>query len=198
MRIGIDGKKAASDANETGRALRSVIMGLADNYPENEFYLYVPKITRDNFIAELEAFHNIRMCYPAPSGFKGELWRAFGQTNNLPADKIDIYHGIDGQLPLNIQMSGIQSVVSISKQNLCSEENKGLKGAICRYKLKKSLHNSSLILVENAEAKEAVLGNYDVAEDKIVFPDSFGENRGISAFLMKVYEHLLENKERKK
>ena len=44
---------------------------------------------------------------------KTPFWRSYFIINDLKKDKIEIYHGLSNEIPINIHKSGIKSIVSI-------------------------------------------------------------------------------------
>ena len=98
---------------ELGNYSRLVIEQLAENYLHDTFYVYTPKLKKNPRLALIKSLPNVEFRLPAGSGFSGSLWRTFGISNNLAADKVDVYHGLSNELPLNIASSGVPSVVTM-------------------------------------------------------------------------------------
>lgn len=113
MRIGFDAKRAVANMTGLGNYSRLVIEKIAEEYPSASLYLYTPELRRNPRLERIEAMPNVEFRLPPPQGFKGGLWRTFGIPNNLAADKVDLFHGLSNELPLNIAKAGIPSVVTI-------------------------------------------------------------------------------------
>ena len=64
-------------------------------------------------LSAIDSFFNTEFRLPPEMGLTGSLWRSFGITNHLRADRVDVYHGLSNELPLNIRMAGLPSVVTI-------------------------------------------------------------------------------------
>lgn len=169
MRIGIDGKIALQDNGEEGKKASLFIEKIAESYPGSDFLVYTSRLGSNRNVQRLQQIYNVRFCLPAQSGFQGELWRKFGITNNLPADKIDVYYGSCGELPLNIRESGIPSVVTvdnllwISNPENFSFISRKIKNFICR----KSCLNADIIVVPDEKIKEDLCKFYVISPDKI-------------------------------
>lgn len=113
MRIGFDGKRAVNNMTGLGNYSRLVMERLAEEFPADTLYVYTPAMRQNPRLVPLKGFHNVEFRLPPAQGFKGSLWRTFGVTNNLKWDKIDIFHGLSNELPLNIRNAGIASVVTM-------------------------------------------------------------------------------------
>ena len=191
MRVGFDGKNVVNN-EESGNRGRDIIVSLADSYPDSDFLVYSPKF-KENIAATLKEIHNIRICLPAASGFKGELWRKFGITNNLPADKVDIYHGMDGQLPLNIKEAGIPSFLTIRNLEWMErpERFSSIKRKLNDYICRKSCINATYIIVPDEKIKMSVSNFYVISPDKIIILDESLPGRVYSDKIMELYKECI-------
>ena len=103
MRIGFDAKRAFNNYSGLGNYSRYIISNVCRFYPENECFLYTPKI------ADAELFNEpAGSIIGKPGGFwkkSGSLWRTFRLTQRLNEDAIDLYHGLSNELPYGIQKS---------------------------------------------------------------------------------------------
>lgn len=113
MTIGFDGKEAVKDLKGLGNYSRFVIETLARGDSSRKCLLYTPVMSHNPRMERIKALHNIEFRLPGAQGFHGGLWRMFGITNNLRPDGVDIFHGICGELPMNIRESGVTLVVTI-------------------------------------------------------------------------------------
>jgi len=95
-----------------GNYSREIIRMMASNYPENEYFLYTPKVepnARLNFLSEHQ---QVKTVTPQSKYFTA-LWRSRGVVADLKRDGIELYHGLSHELPIGIGRSGIKSVVTI-------------------------------------------------------------------------------------
>ncbi len=98
-----------------GNYSRLVIESVARRFPSHTLRLYAPD-TRDNPRLEpILEMSNVELVLPSGEGImnRGAIWRSSGITRQLRADKIDLYHGLSNELPLNIAGSDIPSIVTI-------------------------------------------------------------------------------------
>ena len=119
MRIGYDGKRAVRNMTGLGNYSRLVIEEMAAKYKSDEFLVYTPSWTRKDSenprLKRINELPNVEYRYPYGLGplSQGTLWRSFGITRHFLADKLDLYHGLSNELPLNIKEAGVASVVTI-------------------------------------------------------------------------------------
>ena len=135
MKIGYDAKRAFLNNTGLGNYSRWLIKAIASHFPNNEYFLYTPRVKpnpRLNFLAQ---YKDIKTVTPS-SKFFTSLWRSKGIIKDLKRDGIEIYHGLSHELPSGIDKSGIKSVVTI--HDLIFMRLPGNFGAISRsiYKAK--------------------------------------------------------------
>lgn len=112
MRIGFDAKRAAQNATGLGNYSRFVIRILKNHFPEDEQVLYVPNPKKTQHLDKAPSNTEPRF----PQGIWQRLrsiWRVWGVTSDLKRDRIDLFHGLSNELPLNIRKAGCRSVVTI-------------------------------------------------------------------------------------
>ena len=112
MRIGYDAKRAFHNLSGLGNYSRNIITLMSRFYPANEYYLYTPGI-RENTGQFLPSGAILRTPETFLSKKFGSVWRSVCLAKWLQKDRIDIYHGLSNELPLNIKGTGVRSVVTI-------------------------------------------------------------------------------------
>lgn len=115
LRIGFDAKRAVRNFTGLGNYSRLIVDSLARRYPDNRYLMYSPDAHPNWRLAPILDLENVELRLPATSAGKTlpSLWRISGITGDLRRDKIDLFHGLSNELPLNIGKSGIPSVVTI-------------------------------------------------------------------------------------
>jgi len=111
MRIGYDAKRLYNNFTGLGNYSRTLVSNLIEFHPGEEYFLYTTKICSDPVVAKFRNNGKIRTRV-ARTPFKS-LWRSFSVVSQLKADNIDLFHGLSGEIPLNIQRSKIKSVVTV-------------------------------------------------------------------------------------
>lgn len=104
MNIGFDAKRAFKNFTGLGNYSRFVVKSLSDHYPKNEYFLYSPMRTIKNEEVTDSCTNNNQKIitpeglwnFPIMSG----LWRSVysGKTHNN--NKLDIYHGLSSEIPV--------------------------------------------------------------------------------------------------
>ncbi|MDE5886528.1 MAG: glycosyltransferase family 4 protein [Muribaculaceae bacterium] len=169
MIIGYDGKRAINNMTGLGNYSRLVIESVARTFPASKLLVYTPKLSENPRLAEMRSLHNVEFRLPPPQGFQGSLWRTFGMTNNLRADKVEIFHGLSNELPLNIKASGIPSVVTI--HDVIYRRRPQCYNAADRilydFKYGRSCHNATRIIAVSQRTKDDIVEIYGVSPEKI-------------------------------
>lgn len=108
MRIGYDAKRIFHNASGLGNYSRGLVRILATHFPNNKYFLYNPKKGKIN---RWEALPSTQEQQP-----KGiwkilhAIWRQGPISHQLKKDKIDIFHGLSGELPKGLDIPSIVSV----------------------------------------------------------------------------------------
>lgn len=117
MRIGFDAKRAFSNFTGLGNYSRSTLKLLTELHPEHEYFLYNPRVPDEHQIKFLDLPHHAKVHIKIPQSFFFELfsstWRRYGITADIVRDKIELYHGLSHEVPVNIHKTGIKSIVTI-------------------------------------------------------------------------------------
>lgn len=171
MKIGYDGKRALSNMTGLGNYSRLVIESIASEYPGDDLMVYAPEPRDNPRIASWSQHGNIIKRFPAASEHKlGKwYWRTYGITNALKTERIDIYHGLSNELPLNISKAGIPTVVTIHDviYRTLPHSYKAPDRIIYDYKYGHSARNASAVIAISECTKRDVMRFYGVPEEKI-------------------------------
>lgn len=170
MRIGLDGKRAVNNLTGLGNYSRLVLESLAtaDN-GRHELLVYAPEMRSNPRLDALKGMRNVEFRFPGPVGFHGSMWRTFGISNHLLADKVDVYHGLSNELPLNIRKSGVKSVVTLHDaiyRRLPSCYN-AIDRVLYDFKYGRSCRNADRVIAISECTKRDAMELYGVPEDRI-------------------------------
>lgn len=170
MRIGFDGKRAVNNLTGLGNYSRLVLESLAtaDN-GRHELLVYAPEMRRNPRLDALKGMRNVEFRFPGPVGFHGSMWRTFGISNHLLADKVDVYHGLSNELPLNIRKSGVKSVMTLHDaiyRRLPSCYN-AIDRVLYDFKYGRSCRNADRVIAISECTKRDAMELYGVPEDRI-------------------------------
>ncbi len=169
MIIGFDGKRAVSNMTGLGNYSRLVIERLAFENPQDKLLIYTPALRDNPRLKAIRNTHNVEFRLPPPQGFKGSLWRTFGIPNNLKADKVDIFHGLSNELPLNIRKSGVPSVVTMHDviYRTMPECYKPIDRKLYDFKYGAACRNADRIIAVSECTKRDVVKYYGIDPDRI-------------------------------
>jgi glycosyltransferase involved in cell wall biosynthesis len=109
MKIGFDGKRAANNLTGLGNYSRSLILQLANYFPDNKFLIYASRVREHPQIASFFNAPSVQLKLAAGRF----LWRSIGIIKQLRQDEVTLYHGLSQELPIGIRSSGIKSIVTI-------------------------------------------------------------------------------------
>ena len=110
MRIGFDGKRATNNLTGLGNYSRSLIEQLAAFFPQNQYFVYTPKIKDNARISYFLGIKNILTKLPETAA---PLWRTAGIKKQLVKDQIAVFHGLSHELPLGLRKTGIPGIVTM-------------------------------------------------------------------------------------
>ncbi|MDD2961204.1 MAG: glycosyltransferase family 1 protein [Muribaculaceae bacterium] len=168
MRIGYDAKRALFNNTGLGNYSRLVVDVLSEYYKENEYLLFTPRIVENSRLAPLLERDNVSLV--APKGFNiAAIWRSYGITRDAQRANIDLFHGLSGELPLNILKSGIPSIVTIHDLifHRFPEYYKPIDVKIYTYKFRKACLNATRIIAISECTKRDIISYYGIDEAKI-------------------------------
>jgi glycosyltransferase involved in cell wall biosynthesis len=170
--IGYDAKRALMNHSGLGSYSRNLLMGLAHAFPENKYVLFSPK-QKAEFRDAVDGMTNHQVSYimpPEGSGkISGTLWRTYKIAKLAKAAGIDIYHGLSHELPVNIEKTGIRTVVTI--HDLIFERYPGhypfFDRLFYRKKIKEACDNADKIVAISEQTARDLLDMYQVDPKKL-------------------------------
>ena len=172
MRIGFDGKRAVQNFTGLGNYSRYIVDILCQFGPENEFVLYAPKKRENKRLDKLtKQYQQLQLSYPTTSSWKklSPLWRVWGVTRQLEKEKIDIFHGLSNELPLNIHQSEVKSIVTIHDLIFLRypQYYHSIDRKIYTYKFRKACENADKIIAISECTKRDIIEFFRIPADKI-------------------------------
>lgn len=116
MIIGFDAKRAMNNFTGLGNYSRLVIESIAKEYPDDKSLCFVPSMRHNPRLNTLRELKNVKWVTPSSSIMRAlprSVWRTWGIPSQAQSLGVNIYHGLSNELPLNINSSGVKSVVTI-------------------------------------------------------------------------------------
>ena len=175
MKIGYDGKRAAQNFTGLGNYSRYAIEALAQNFPNEEFLVYVPKeVNNKKFDSILSAAAGaVKKVLPLGrwNGFFKSLWRVWGVTDDILRDGVQVFHGLSNELPLTIRRAHpqVKSVVTVHDLIFlkCPDCYPVIDRQIYDYKFRRACINADHVIAVSECTKRDIVKHYGIAPEKI-------------------------------
>jgi glycosyltransferase involved in cell wall biosynthesis len=168
MKVGFDGKRAANNVTGLGNYSRSLIEHLADQFPENEYVVYTPKV--DGTIRKYRLFSkkNVKLQLPAKNS-TSPIWRSVGVVLELVRSKVDLFHGLSHEIPYGLKENGIKSIVTIHDLIFLVKPAyyTFFDRLIYKYKSKYACKSADRIIAISEQTKKDIVSFYKIEPAKI-------------------------------
>ncbi|MDO5760565.1 MAG: glycosyltransferase family 1 protein [Bacteroidota bacterium] len=117
--IGYEAKRIVANATGLGSYSRTLLESLSAF--DKQFLLYAPNEGRRELYSNLLDKSNITFKFPSDKSnnnsffykISQNIWREKGIVRDLIRDKVEVFHGLSGQLPLGINKTNIKTVLTI-------------------------------------------------------------------------------------
>ena len=168
LTIGFDAKRYFLNYTGLGNYSRDLIRILEKHYPENNYIKYTPKLG-DNLTSNQLADKKIQLPTSKISKMLPMVWRNWNIISDLKRDKVEIYHGLSGEIPIGLKKAGIKSVVTIHDLIFLRypELYRGVDRWIYDKKAKYAVENADRIIAISEQTKQDLISFYQVPADKI-------------------------------
>lgn len=168
INIGFDAKRAYHNTTGLGNYSRTLIGGLAENYPEHRYFLFNPKPSEKYKTPPFEIVREVLPSTPFLKKFSS-LWRSIWLTKVLKNHQIDIFHGLSHELPRGIERAGIPSVVTMHDLifERYPEQFSPVDVFIFRKKFRYACMAANRVIAISKQTKEDLVNMYGVNEAKI-------------------------------
>jgi glycosyltransferase involved in cell wall biosynthesis len=168
FRIGFDAKRAFRNFTGLGNYSRATIAILADFYPDNHYFLYTPFYKKHPL---LSFANRPNITVRGPEGFLKRLpsaWRSLGVADDIRFDKIQLFHGLTGELPFVIN-ARTRTVVTIHDLIFLRypEYYKPFDRWIYTRKYQAACDHADLVIVISEQTKQDVMEFFGTDEKKI-------------------------------
>lgn len=171
MKIAFDAKRITHNATGLGNYSRYVINGLSSFFPENSYQLYTPGKGKDMLSNRIHPADGVSFHYPEGyfSKMMPSLWRSFGITSLLEQEKVDLFHGLSNELPINIGKSKIHSVVTIHDLIFLRypQYYRAADRCIYTHKFKRACLHADKVIAISEQTKWDIIRFLHIPEEKI-------------------------------
>lgn len=168
MKIAFDAKRLYNNFTGLGNHSRTTIDILTENFPENEYLLYTPKVKLNKVTEPYLTKDKCRTIFPSGIA-KGSIWRTFVQAKDLKRDNADIFHGLSHEIPLGLKSKGIPSVVTIHDVafKTFTQMYHWHDRQIYDLKFRYSCNNADRIIAISECTKKDIMRFYGIPEERI-------------------------------
>jgi glycosyltransferase involved in cell wall biosynthesis len=171
MRIGYDAKRAFQNFTGLGNYSRDLIKNIIENFDENEYWLYAPRILNHPITKSLEELKNVHFKSPQSSidkTFKS-LWRSVNLEKELKNDGIEIFHGLSNEIPIRKKSSNVKYVVTIHDLifKRFPRNYKAIDRRIYNTKFKYACKKADKIIAISQQTKQDIIDFYGIQPSKI-------------------------------
>ena len=168
LNLGFDAKRAFFNRSGLGNYSRDTIRILSSVFPENQYFLYSPRKPKGNLFAQ-PVNTKLKLPHGFFNTFFSSYWRSSGIIKDLKKDGTQLFHGLSNEIPLNIQKSGIKTVVTIHDLIFLTHPQlyKLIDRNIYKKKFLYSCKNSNQIISVSQKTKEDIISYFGIREEKI-------------------------------
>jgi len=169
MILGFDAKRFFHNKTGLGNYSRDLIRILAQYQPENSYFLYNPKpkkIDRVPIDGKIITEH-----LPETKKDKkwSSLWRLFSVSSQIKKDKVELYHGLSGEIPIGLHKNGVKTVVTIHDLIFMRYPNlySFFDRKIHYYKFKYAANKADLVIAISEQTKKDIVAYLKINPNKI-------------------------------
>ena len=168
MKIGFDAKRLYNNFTGLGNYSRTTIDILTEYVPQHQYFLYTPKVTKNQVTLPYLQSAKCRTCLPEGT-MKGSLWRSYGLAGDLAHDEIDLFHGLSNEIPTGLAKRGIPSVVTIHDVafHTFKDMYRWHDRMIYHQKWKYACRHANHIIAISESTKADIIHFFNVPEEKI-------------------------------
>ncbi len=168
MKIGFDAKRLFFNRTGLGNYSRTLVRNLIKYHPENLYFLYTPKIVKNNpFFKEFSSYNNVKIL-PVKGIFPG-ISRSLFLHKQLEEKQPDVYHGLSNEIPLFSMPSKIRYAVTV--HDLIFKHYPDTYPLADRmiydFKFKRSCERADKIIAISHATKNDIVKFYQIPEEKI-------------------------------
>lgn len=168
MNIGFDAKRFFHNATGLGNYSRTLVQGLAQFYPEHQYFLFNPKRSK---AYQKPPYNNVYEVLPQDFLSKKltSLWRTNLVKKDIIKNDIRLYHGLSHEIPMGINSTSVKTVVTIHDLifERYPEQYKKLDVHIYRYKFRNACKHANRIIAISNQTKTDLIDLYKIDGNKI-------------------------------
>jgi glycosyltransferase involved in cell wall biosynthesis len=169
MNIGFDAKRAFLNTSGLGNYSRLLIESMVNFHGEHNYFLYSPKFNNGIFSADKFQSAQIRTPQKFIDKIFHSTWRTYSIAPKLNNDKIEVYHGLSGEIPHNIHSFNTKSVVTIHDLIFLRypELYKFIDRKIYEKKFRYACKHADKIIAISEQTKTDIINFFGIDESRI-------------------------------
>ena len=168
MKIAYDAKRIFHNNTGLGNYGRDIVRILDNHLLEKHFYLFNTKKSK---LESLVSSENTTIVYPKGIFWKffPTLWRLFGQWKQIQSLDVSFYHGLSGEIPIQLKKNNIPKIVTIHDLIFLSHPQyyNFFDRIIYRLKFQYAVSVSDYIIAISEQTKADIIKYLNADETKI-------------------------------
>lgn len=161
MKIGFDAKRFFSNFTGLGNYSRFVIRALSEYAPENNYFLFTPRLKSHPELNSILSRENIKIVIPPPAySFFGltSIWRTWGISKSAHTKDLEVYHGLSQELPVNLPAT-VKKIVTVHDLIFIRYPQlyKSIDAAIYRTKVQAACRQADRIIAISRQTKDDIV-----------------------------------------
>lgn len=169
MILGFDAKRFFHNKTGLGNYSLDLIRILAQYHPENSYLLYNPKPKKIDRIPVDGKIIIEHLPESKKDKKLSSLWRLFSISTQIKKDKVDLYHGLSGEIPIGLNKSQVKTVVTIHDLIFMRYPNlySFFDRKIHYYKFKYAANKADLVIAISEQTKKDIITYLKINPNKI-------------------------------
>lgn len=169
MILGFDAKRFFHNKTGLGNYSRDLIRILAQYNSENNYLLYNPKPKKIDRIPIDGKIIIERLPENKKDRKLSSLWRLFSVSSQIKKDKVELFHGLSGEIPIGLNKTGVKIVVTIHDLIFMRYPNlySFFDRKIHYYKFKYAANKADLVIAISEQTKKDIITYLNINPDKI-------------------------------
>ena len=168
MNIGFDAKRIFHNGTGLGNYGRDTVRIVHDHTSINKLLLYNPKQSKYSHMIPSQ---RMQVIYPYGYLWKklSSLWRLWPVTKQIVEDKVDIFHGLAGEIPFGLTQKKIPTIVTVHDLIYLSHPHyyHFIDRIIYTKKIRHAVQRADRIIAISEHTKLELIKYLDVAPDKV-------------------------------
>lgn len=168
LKIGFDAKRLFQNYTGLGNYSRTLLRNLLHFFPENNYHLFAPSVKK-NSVTNYFLNHKSVFIHHSKASFSKAYWRSFGQKKIIQSKKIQVYHGLSHEIPMNFKNKSLKTIVSIHDLIFkhYPKQYSFFDNQIYDYKFRYACKNSDKIIAISESTKQDIIDLYNINSEKI-------------------------------